>query len=356
MIDDDGKVLDAAPWFPFEPRHYQDGMVTDLLNHTHPYLISRWAYQRTSGWEGFEDFGFAGEDCDIYLKLEETGTVELFDETLYYYRIHPERASLVLTEHGAYEMWRRLADKTIARIGLPLKRVNQRPPFIYQRLPRPEPTAGMVDVLIVAADQGARSRGERLAASFREAGMADDAVRVIDRAGVAALNAGIQQGSRPFLCVLDATVRLDGTGGVDALLRLMHQHEADLAAPKLVGEDGAVVWANPGFRQGNGSAGPGPADSDAGQDDRVADAAWVDGRFVLARREVINAVGGLDEGYRDSRTAFADLSLRARQRQFKCVYLGSVPLTCAAGDPAADDAGWERLRRKWAPYPHLFRS
>src|SRR5256885_5318435 len=123
-------------------------MVTDLRNHTQPYLIRRSAYERTSGWEGFEDFGFAGEDCDIYLKLEEVGTIELLDETLYYYRLHPNRASLVLTDEGAYEMWRRLADKTIARIGLPLKRLNQQPPFVYERPPRPAPTLAMVDFVI----------------------------------------------------------------------------------------------------------------------------------------------------------------------------------------------------------------
>jgi GT2 family glycosyltransferase len=356
MIDDEGKVLDAAPWFPFEPRHYQSGMVTDLLNHTHPYLISRWAYQRTSGWEGFADFKFAGEDCDIYIKLEEVGTVELVDETLYYYRIHPERASLVLTEHTAYEMWRRLADKTIARIGLPLKRVNERPPFVYDRLPRPAPTLEMVDVVIVAADQRARSQGERLAASLRKAGMADDAVRVVEGNEVAAISAGIRQGTRPFVCVLDAGVLLDGTDGIGTLLRLMHEHEADLTVPKLIDEKGATIWANPGFRNGNGSGGHLPAVGDPGQGDSVTDAAWVDGRLVLARREVINAVGGLDEGYRDIGMAFVDFTLRARQRQFKCVYLGTVSLACAAGHRPADDAEWGRLRRKWGSYPQLFLS
>jgi hypothetical protein len=185
--------------------------------------------------------------------------------------------------------------------------------------------------------------------------MAPDAVRVIDADGVTALNAGIRQGTRPLVCVVDATVRLDGTGSIGTLLRLMHQHEADLAAPKLTDQSGAVVWANPGFRNGNGSAGP-PADGGAGHEDGVADAAWVDGRLVLARREVVNAVGGLDEGYGETRMAFMDFSLRARQRRFKCLYLGTVSLTCAAGTPPANGEGWDRLRRKWAPYPQLFLS
>jgi hypothetical protein len=352
MIDDEGKILDAAPWFPFEPRHYQNGMVTDLLNHTHPYLISRWAYQRTSGWEGFEDFKFAGEDCDIYIKLEEVGTVELLDETLYYYRIHPERASLVLTEHTAYEMWRRLADKTIARIGLPLKRMNQRPPFTYERLPRPEPTLDTVDVVIVAPDQPARARAELLAGALRQTGIPGEAVGIIERKDVAVVSAALKQGTRPFVCVVEATVRLEGAEGIGTLLRLMAQHEADLVAPRLIDENGGIVWANPGFAKTNGSAGHGPA----GGGQEVKEAAWVGNRLVIVRREVINAVGGLDDGYHDVRTAFVDFSLRARQRHFKCVYVAGLAFTCAAGDPGADEAGWDRLHRKWAPYPQLFLS
>ena len=148
IIDDQGKILDTPPWFPFEPRHYQDGMVTDVFNHTQPYLIRRTAYDRTSGWEGFEDFGYAGEDCDIYLKLEERGTIELVDEKLYYYRVHDERASLLLTDQAAFEMWRRLADKTIERIGLPLRRVNETQPFKYERLSRPAPSLDAVDFVV----------------------------------------------------------------------------------------------------------------------------------------------------------------------------------------------------------------
>jgi glycosyltransferase involved in cell wall biosynthesis len=352
MIDEAGKVLDASPWFPFEPRHYQHGMVTDLNNHTHPYLMSRWAYERTAGWEGFEDFGFAGEDCDIYIKLEEVGTVELLDETLYYYRIHGNRASLVLTEHGAYEMWRRLADKAIARIGLPLKRANARPPFAYERLPRPEPTLEMLDVVITCMGEAARSGAGRLAASLRGAGVPEAAINVIEPENVAALNAALRVGARPYVCVLDAGIRPDGAERIGALLRAMHEHTADLAGPKLIAEDGRVLWANPGFQEGSRPARPDPGDP-AGRCDRVTGAPWVSGQFLVARREVVNAVGGLDEGYDDARTAFVDFSLRARQRQFNCAYVGTITVTCGTTDVAPRDAALDRLRHKWAAYPGL---
>lgn len=351
MIDQGGKVLDAAPWFPFEPRHYQNGMVTDLHNHTHPYLISRWAYERTSGWEGFEDFGFAGEDCDIYIKLEEVGTVELLDETLYYYRIHPNRASLVLTEHGAFEMWRRLADKAIGRIGLPLKRVSERPPFSYEPLPRPEPTLAMVDVLVAVPGAVAQPRVERLASSLRNAGVNENALRVIAGTDVAALNRAIREGTRPLVCVLDAAIELGDAEGIAAHLRSMHDHQADVLAPRLAAEAGGIASAPPPRSNGgvNRPAAVTAGQRDAGPDDRVTDLMWEGERLVIVRREVVNAVGGLDEGYGDLRAALVDLSLRARQREFRCLDLGTMRVAPLAGS----GGGLERLRRKWAAYPTL---
>ena len=154
FIDEEGRVVDMEPWFPFEPRHYQYGMVTDLFNHSQPYLINRSFYEQTAGWEGFEDFMFAGEDCDIILKLEEFAPIELLDDVLYYYRLNPKRASDTLAVEGAHEMWRRLADKSIARIGLPIERKNDIPPYSYEHLPRTHPGKAMIDFVIPLADGG----------------------------------------------------------------------------------------------------------------------------------------------------------------------------------------------------------
>ncbi|MGA8496784.1 MAG: glycosyltransferase [Xanthobacteraceae bacterium] len=148
FINEVGEPIEIEPWFPFEPRHYFSGMVTDLLNHSQPYMIRRAAYDRTAGWEGFEDFHFAGEDCDIFTKIEEVGSIELLDELLYYYRLHDKRASHSLRPEGAYEMWRRLADKTIARIGLPLRRVNEFQPFRYQKTASSPPHRDEIDFVI----------------------------------------------------------------------------------------------------------------------------------------------------------------------------------------------------------------
>lgn len=183
--------------------------------------------------------------------------------------------------------------------------------------------------------------------------MTGDAVRVIDHGDPRSLNEGLREGGRPFVCVLDAAIRADGAGRLGTLLRLMHEHDADLAAPKLIGDDGAIVWANPGFANGNRPETKAPGERHAPQYDGVTSAAWVGEKLLLVRREVVNAVGGLDEGYDDVRTAMVDFSLRARQRQFKCAYVGAVAFTCTR-EPAQRAGALDRLHRKWAAYPQLF--
>lgn len=148
FVDEAGRPVAMDDWFPFGPRHFDRGMTVDLFNHAHPYLIRRSAYDRTAGWQGFEDFQLAGEDCDIFLKIEEVGEIELLDRCLYHYRLHPKRTSHELGPPAAEEMWRRLADRTIARRGLPLERTTGVQPFRYRRLPRPEPTVRDVDCVI----------------------------------------------------------------------------------------------------------------------------------------------------------------------------------------------------------------
>jgi hypothetical protein len=350
MIDEEGKVLDAPAWFPFEPRRYQHGMVTDLTNHSQPTLISRWAYDRTSGWEGFEDFGYAGEDCDLYLKLEEVGTIELLDETLYYYRVHPNRQSLVLTNEAAFEMWRRLADRTIARIGLPLKRTSDTPPYTYEPLLRPAPALSRMDFVIAAIPGGP----ERVTGALRRSRIAESAVQVVDGASVADLNEACRRSTRPFLCIVDAGVELDDPGALETLVRLMHESNADLAAPKLLAPDGSILWPGPGFGDGSRPTSRGRGEPDDGRYDATTSAAWLSERLMMTRREVVTALGGFDEGFQDRRAAVVDFCLRARQRDFACRYLGGVGFTASgvALDPD-DAAATGRLHRKWATSPQL---
>ena len=148
FVDAVGRTVPKDDWFPFEPRHYAHGMVTDLSNHSQPALIRRSAYQRTAGWEGFADFFQAGEDCDIFTKIEEVASIELLDRLLYHYRLNDRRASHDLGAEAANEMWRRLADKTIRRLGLYLERQNQSQPFSYRKQKRPTATLDQVEFVI----------------------------------------------------------------------------------------------------------------------------------------------------------------------------------------------------------------
>jgi glycosyltransferase involved in cell wall biosynthesis len=355
IMDDDGVVMDTPPWFPFERRHYQLGMVTDIFNHTQPYLIRRTAYDRTSGWEGFPDFRNAGEDCDIYLKLEEAGSIELLDETLYYYRVHDHRASLVLTDQAAYEMWRRLADKTIARIGLPLRRANEKQPFHYERVARPELTLASVDFLVVRDQRTTRIALERLRLALQAAGVGNEQLHVVERSGTADFNEGFRNTHRPLVAILDAGVVVTADG-LQSLLRSMAEWDTDLAGPKLVNQDGFIVGGIWALGEDPSADSVGEGEWDHGQHDGSALAPWLCEKMVLVRREVLNAVGGLDEGYATDRTAMMDLCLKARQRDFRCGYFGATQFLVSRSPAPSLATDLDRLRRKWVSYPELLQG
>ena len=135
FINENSEPLEEKQWFPFAPRNFFAGMTIDLHNHSQPYMIRRSAYIKTEGWDGFsKEFKGAGEDCDIFLKIEEVSDIVLLDKVLYRYRLNPHRFSLEIGIAGAKKMYCDLADKTIARRKLKLKRINSMPPFRYQNV------------------------------------------------------------------------------------------------------------------------------------------------------------------------------------------------------------------------------
>jgi GT2 family glycosyltransferase len=363
FIDERGRPVDEAPWFPFERRHYRQGMVTDLQNHCQPYLIARSAYERTAGWEGFADYRNAGEDCDIFLKIEEVASIELLDANLYFYRLNSNRTSLVLTASGAYEMWRRLADRTIARIGLPLERDSEKPPFHYRRLPEARPTMDMVDVVISGAlADGVRERTHQAQASLLGYGVSATAIHVSpdDRDRLPERNALLRRTSRPFLLLLDADVEVPEPDVLDRLLAVMHAQSADLAGPRVVSPRGTVLCAEPYFDARGLPTSKAFGEPDEGQCRYVAEAAWLQARALLIRREVLNAAGYFDEQYATADLAQVDLCLKARSRDFKCMYVGTVSIVDHGSDGiwsrTVTDLGFARLREKWKDYPDLFVS
>lgn len=359
FIDEEGRVVDMEPWFPFETRHYQHGMATDLFNQSQPYLIKRSCYEQTAGWEGFEDFMFAGEDCDIFLKLEEVAPIELLDETLYYYRINPKRASDTLTVDGAHEMWRRLADKTIKRIGLPIKRANDIPPFRYETLSRPRPTAAMIDFVVLLGD-GTRDceQAKRHLQSLARYGITEDAVHFVtlNESSAGSRNRGSKQTTRPVICFLDEDVYIEGSEIFDELLTMMHEHQAEIVGPKILDAQACIYSADPYFNEDRQPVSKGIGERGESKFNYVSDVPWLPAQFLLVRREVMKAVGGFDDGYVSGQMESADFCLKARLRDFKCLYAGTVAVSYKYhGDVEDFSVSLRRFQEKWNNYPHLFR-
>ena len=359
FIDEDGRVVDEEQWFPFEPRHYQHGMVTDVFNHSQPYLINRAMYDRTEGWAGFEDFMFAGEDCDIILKVEEHGPIELIDEVLYYYRLNPNRASDTLEVQGAHEMWRRLADISIARIGLPIKRTNEVPPYTYERLPLPRPDKAMIDFIIPLASEAEDSEHiTRQRKALRQQGIAEDAIHFVtssDRGPVASYNQGFQQTDRPLICLLDKETHIEDANALDALLDVMHEQLADVVGPKLVNAAGQITSADPDFDSDQLPISKGAGEQDTQQFDYTCEAKWLPANLLLVRREVVKAVGGFDEAYECRVIASADFCLKARVRDFNVFYSGSSSAVSEPHSHSKDAAtSINRYHDKWFDYANLF--
>ncbi len=503
FIDEEGEIVDMAEWFPFESRHYHRGMVTDLFNHCQPYLIRRAAYEKTAGWEGFEDFMQAGEDCDIFTKIEEVAPVELLDECLYYYRLNSQRASHELKPEGAYEMWRRLADKTIERIGLPLRRANERQPFTYlstadrnlgpaaidviipffeadeeeldyahsrpkagrqnsilrldgrfafrQRLdpgtgqfdrlelvaPNADAVHGVVRVVVApAADPGSpiaageyrlagensvgrtvsiamqrlgdagatdlylkislepdrrnrhdlqcylgypdasgkgepalmmrlyrnrpghhRARLERCLASLRNCGIAEDAIHVVERRQSAAANRnlGFRATTRPLVCYMDDDVELTDKGVLDRLCASLAATESDLISPKILDPQGRIFCADPYFNHKQMPVPRGLGQLDEGQFDYESEVAWLPSTMLLVRREVVTAVAGFDDDYPASQMEDVDFCLKARRRDFKCLYSGLASAVHYNYQRNYNFAlNFQYFSAKWQGHPELF--
>ena len=355
FIDEVGNPVESDPWFPFEPRCYRYGMVSDIFNHSQPALISRWAYDRTTGWEGFEEFMFAGADCDIFTKIEEVAPIELMEPVLYYYRLSDRRTSLVIKDEAAFEMWRRLADKTIARIGLPLRRANDTPPFEYERVPQPRPTHDQVDFVIAAYGPG---EGPVLTReSLHRCGVGDEAITVVTKRteGAADRNEGFRATDRPIVCHLDAGIEMTSADTLERLLAVMDELEADVVGPKILGVDRTTDSAVPRFDERWRPVRGEQRESARRPPDRVVQAPWLPSAALLVRREVSRAVAGFDEAYRDRIVADADFCLKARRRDFTCVYAGTAAVEGPAWPPlGAVESDFERLRGKWRNYAHLF--
>lgn len=350
FIDEAGNDVQQEPWFPFERRHFYRGMVKDLFNHCQPYLIQRAAYERTAGWEGFADFMWAGADCDIYLKLEEVAPVELLDEVLYRYRINRERTSLLLTDAAAFEMWRRLADKTIDRLGLPLDRVSDRPPFTYRQRTRAPLDMQMLEFWLTPSRR--ETDTARLYAHLQRLGVPEHAIHEVSE-DPGSLSESMADAALPLVCLLSANLEPPEPDTIETILLAMDQQRADLAAPKIISATNSEAAGKTNFDENRL-----PVVLTQKPQDRVGGAPWLPTTMLVARREVCRATRGWDQLWRHPYLRDAEFSLRARARDFKCVCVGSVAAIDNGGEstPAWSSQEAQLFQAKWRDYGELFSS
>ena len=130
-----------------------------------------------------------------------------------------------------------------------------------------------------------------------------------------AINQGVALATTDIVCMFNC----DATGTLDWLDNLMESFEnpsVSIAGPRIVHPDGVLQTAGVRVWHGNGSAGG----EEIKQELPTRDVECVTGACMAVRRDVFNALGGLDEalilGYED-----VDFCLTAREAGYKVRYV-----------------------------------
>lgn len=347
FVDARGRRLEMRDWFPFEPRTYFRGMTCDLYNHSQPALITRAAYRRTAGWEGFPEYRYAGEDCDIFLKIEEVAEIELLDEVLYLYRVNPSRTSLDLGLEAAQDMWRRIALTALQRRQLAMKLVSREQPFVYSFERQRPARITDLDILLV----GDPTLWER---ALPELGLDGEALHLLPPGCARArLSEAARSCRRRFVCMVHGDVEPPPGAAFRRLLAVLAAGKADLVAPRLCTADGRIASAVPYFdldmtpctRSG---------EPDRGQYDHATEVPWLPSAFLLLKREVARCIAGFSEELPPGALSDADFCLQARSRNFVCGHVGELAVTVRS--PLwwdCDGAGLQLFRRRWSRQRHL---
>lgn len=293
FIDENSEIVDEKQWFPFGPRNYYKGMVKDVFNQAQPYLIRRTAYERTLGWRGFDDFMQAGEDCDIFLQLEQIAHFELVDEVLYHYRLHNKRASDALTSAAAFEMWRRLADDTLQRIGLPLVRTNDRPPFTYQTKEPTNSTLENVEFVV--------RYNSPLIGNLKQLGITEKSIieTPVNADNLIWKMAGFHASTKALICFVDDTVRFTDPSALTELVAILNKSHADVLTPNFcINQENSPNQQYTAFN--------------------ITEHPWLHADCILVRREVVLATGGFDEQFIAKGLQNIDFYIQACHRDFSC--------------------------------------
>ena len=316
FINQQSEHVEETQWFPFGPRNYYQGMVSDVFNQAQPYLIRKSAYDQTQGWQGFDDFMQAGEDCDIFLQLEEVAHFELIDEVLYHYRLHNERASDTLTSAAAFEMWRRLTDKSIERMELPLVRTSETPPFTFESRKRNDFTLDDLDFIVL--------KGSAVSNQLKQAGIDQKAIiEVVKNEKDASWKMnGFRASDKKLVCFLDNSVQLNDASVFVQLIEKLNVSEADVMAPNTEIKEGIELQN------------------------------WLDSGCVIVRREVLLATGGFDGENVPNSMHLIDFCIQSNRRGFTCFAapISGISFNTILGEEWSEQ-DFEALKTKWHSFP-----
>ncbi|WNZ85896.1 TIGR00180 family glycosyltransferase [Pseudomonas sp. P108] len=169
---------------------------------------------------------------------------------------------------------------------------------------------------------------------------------------VALYNAASEQAQGEYLVLLAADSEVVNPNWIDSLLNHAQRPEVGIVGAKLVDRDGKVSQAGLilGFNDGVGSAFIGEKHAAGGYMQRLAveqNYSAVSKVCLMVRKELFNALGGLDEVTFADGFSDVDLCLKAGQNGFLTVWTPSVQVLHTGALPEAPQA-LATLREKWS--------
>ncbi|WP_298510423.1 glycosyltransferase [uncultured Kordia sp.] len=317
FINQESNIVEKTQWFPFGPRTYFKGMVTDVFNQAQPYLIRKSAYNKTLGWRGFDDFMQAGEDCDIFLQVEEVAHFELVDEILYYYRIHDDRASNELTSAAAFEMWRRLADDAVQRMELPLIRTNEAPPFTF--IEKEPINKTIKDIAFIVQHKSPQIQ------QLKAIGIDGNSIIETQANAASWRMEGFQVSRKKLVCFVKDTVTIHDIASLTEMIAILNETNADIIAP-----------------------------SKKILEQKYKKSPWLHDDFLLVKRTVLLATTGFDHDFIPENLQGIDFCIQARRRDFSCYEATISGITHAETTKnILQENDLTPLKTKWYSHPEL---
>ncbi|MDX1407396.1 MAG: glycosyltransferase, partial [Saprospiraceae bacterium] len=204
-----------------------------------------------------------------------------------------------------------------------------------------------------------RSMLDKCVKSIRACGIADDAIHIIEKKQSASANRneGYAQTTRPYVCYADDDVEITNPHALRELLHAMYATDAAVVGPRLVTDIDTIFCADPYFNEKMHPKPRGLGEPVSGKYRYIREVPWLPSTLIIARTEAIRAVGGFDEGYIGSQMEDVDFCLKIRQRDLKCVYVGTVDVVHYNHQRNDNFAlNFELFAGRWGEYPELFTS